>query len=107
MPVEIKQGDTRPLDATLMANRKPVPLTGTSITFQMAPKIAGIGSNIADGEVEIIDAAKGKVRYAWQTGETDEVGVHRAEFVVTFQDGVIETFPSGEYLEVEIVAEVG
>jgi hypothetical protein len=106
MAVEIKQGDTRPLDVTLMANRKPVPLAGSSIAFQMAPKIAGIGTNIEDGEVEIIDPAKAQVRYVWQPGETDKAGVHRAEFVVTFGDGVVETFPSGEYLEVEIVGEV-
>jgi hypothetical protein len=106
MPVEIKQGDTRPLDVTLLANRKPVPLAGSNITFQMAPKIAGIGTNIEDGAVEIVDEAKATVRYVWKPGETDKAGVHRAEFVVTFGDGVVETFPSGEYLEVEIVGEV-
>jgi hypothetical protein len=106
MAVEIKQGDTRPLDVTLLANRKPVPLAGSSITFQMAPQVAGIGTNIQDGAVEIVDPAQAQVRYAWQPGETDRAGVHRAEFVVTFGDGVVETFPSGEYLEVEIVGEV-
>jgi BppU N-terminal domain len=106
MPVEIKQGDTRPLDVALVANRKPVPLAGSTIAFFMAPKIEGIGTVIQDGAVEIVDAAKAKVRYEWQPGETDRAGVHRAEFRVTFSDGVIETFPSGDYLEVEIVGDV-
>jgi BppU N-terminal domain len=106
MPVPIKQGDTRPLEVTLTANKKPVPLTGSTVRFAMAPKVAGIGSNIEDGEVDMTDADEGKVRYFWQPGETDNVGVHRAEFVVTFSDGVIETFPDGDYLEIEIVGDV-
>ena len=105
MLVTIKRGDTRPLDVTLTANR--VPLTGGigTVRFLMQPRKIGQGS-VVDADAEVLDEAKGLVRYAWKPEDVDAPGIHRAEFEVTFDDGTVETFPNGEWLDVEILSDL-
>lgn len=105
--VKIKRNDTRPLDVTLKANGVAVVVTGATIVFNMGPKIAGLGTIIDREPVTILDGVKGLVRYQWDVLDVEVSGVHRAEFEVTFGDGTIETFPNGEYLEIEIVSDLG
>ncbi len=44
--------------------------------------------------------------YAWKPGETDVRGKYRAEFVVTYADGLEDTYPSFGFIPVHIGQEV-
>lgn len=105
MIVERKRGDTKPVNATLTRAKRIVPLTGTSIRWLMEPAPGSNGISISSS-VQIVDAAKGKVRWSPTAEEVAEAGTYRAEFEVTFGDGVVETFPDGEYIDVVILPDV-
>jgi hypothetical protein len=42
------------------------------------------------------------VRYAWNTGETDAPGLYEAQFVVTYSDSTVETFPNAQFITVSV-----
>lgn len=67
MLVKRKQHDTKPLEVTCTTNKRPVPLSGCTVVFNMRPKVLGTGQTIVRGECEIVDAAKGRVRYSWKS----------------------------------------
>jgi hypothetical protein len=104
--VEIKRGDTRPLDVTLTANW--IPLSGGigAVKFLMQPRKVGQGS-VVNADAQVLDETKGLVRYAWLPEDVDTPGLHRAEFEVTFDDGTVETFPNGEWLDIDILPDLG
>lgn len=110
MRVTRKTGDTRPIDATLKRAGKTIPLDGVTVKFFMDPVEAARGSKV-DAEGEVLDAAKGRVRYTFVAADVEAEGLHRAEFQLTFPDGVIETFPNGDdgdpYLYVEFIEDLG
>lgn len=74
-------------------------LTGGRVTFVM--------DTLGRQPALVIEASPPVVEYAWQPGDTDRAGLHRAEFEVTYPDGTIETWPSGGYLLVNIVEDLG
>lgn len=102
----IKQGDTLPpIGATLKdAAGAALDLTGASVRFHMRP--GGESAASVDQVCEIVDAAAGKVRYAWQVGDTDAPGSYVAEFEVTFSDGRVLTIPNTTNLKIKIVAQI-
>jgi hypothetical protein len=81
-----------PLRATLANADGPQDLTATqSVIMRLKP-------NTGDPVLEIAmdvdaDPTTGVVTHAWQTAETNAVLKYTVEFVVTFADGTIETFP--------------
>src|ERR1051326_1398882 len=44
-------------------------------------------------DLVIIDAPTGRVKKVWSAGDTDQVGVHRAQVVVTWPTAEPQTFP--------------
>ena len=105
--VSIKRNDTRPLEMKLTANKQPVNVEGAEIVFHMRPKVAGYGKTITDKPVAILDGVKGHVQVEWEPEDVEVSGVHRAEFEAQFADGTIETFPNDDYLDVEILSDLG
>ena len=94
----IKRGDTAPaLRFALLPET--VDLTGANVVFVMD----GLGRLPA----QIITASPPVVEYDWQPGDTDQAGLRRAEFEVTYSDGAVETFPNGGYLLVQISEDLG
>lgn len=92
----IKQGDTSP---ALLYSLSPAPstLVGATIVFSMRK----------NGTVYIDEASAdytdtSVLRYQWQAGDTDEVGVYEAEFQVTYADGTIGSWPNVGYIPVSI-----
>ena len=71
----------------------------------MRPVLQGVGS-VVDEPAEITDATLGKVRYAWRPEDVDAAGHHHGEFEVTFGDSTVETFPNGEWVDLEILADL-
>lgn len=100
----IKRGDTSP------ALRYPlspatVDLSGASVSFSMA---AEAGPPILyRAPAEVVTTTPPVVQYAWQAGDTDRAGMFDAEFVVTFADGRVETFPNSGFIPVTIAADAG
>ena len=102
----IKQGDTLPLleAQILKADGSALVLTGASVSFRMwRLNSRPAGSYFVDAAATIVDAATGRVRYSWQTGDTATVGQYAAEFVVVFPDLRQQTVPTEGYLAVSVV----
>ena len=112
MTVPIKTGDTRtPIAAKLKTPKgKPVDLTDAEVRFYMRASRPDAlnrsqvpaGGIILDKEALIIDAKGGRVAYAFDAGETDQAGIYHGEFVVTYRDASIETFPNEGYILINI-----
>lgn len=49
---------------------------------------------------------RGIVGYAWQDGDTANEGMHKAEFVITYTNGQVETFPNTSYINVIVKADL-
>ncbi len=99
-----KQGDRVPaLNVTLSDANGPADLTlSTSIRFQMEKK--GTRERVIDStSVTIVTppGVDGVVTYQWQLADTDDWGLFRGVFVVTFPAGE-SSFPSDGYIEISI-----
>ena len=105
----LKQGDTVRLTATLRGADGPADLSGADVRFVMRT-LRG-ETLVAEGEAENLqvgdgtDGTLGFVGYDWAAGETDEPGGYRAEWEVTYSDGSVQTFPSGTYNYIGILAD--
>lgn len=103
------QGDLSPdlVSDLTDASGNPIDLTtATAVEFWMDLEN---GENKIVGEAAIIvgDPTEGRVRYSWQTGDTDTVGTHRAQFRVTFPTAKPVSFPNDDYIYVPIIPAVG
>src|SRR5437667_105129 len=90
-----------PYDVTLVNGDGSIPdLTGASVVFHLV--------NISTGQAKVtaaaslLDAPRGKVRYAWQLADVDTVGLYEAWWVVTFLDGSDVYYPDDTADNVEI-----
>lgn len=104
----VKQGDLLPaLVATLRyEDGSPAQLEdATEVWFIFRPT-DGAADTAQKKPAVVSDAAAGQVSYTWEAGDTDEVGDYNAEFEVHYTDGVIETFPSGTYIEYSVVPQL-
>lgn len=111
MTFYIKQGDTSPsIEYQLQDdNGDPVDITGyQDVEFHFRKEdVDSIKVNDdTSGNVSVTDAANGKVKYEWQTGDTDQSGRHVAEWQVTYDDGSIETFPNRRDIDVRVEEEI-
>jgi len=97
----LKQGDTLPIiEAQLFgSDNAPMNLQGAQVRFRMG--------DIVDAPAEITNAVEGRVRYAWQPGDTDAPGTHKTEWHVTLISGESQTVPNDGYLQVVISRKVG
>jgi hypothetical protein len=82
-----------PLVATLTNAAGAQDLTGATVVARLKSSIAG------DAVLEIpmdldADPTTGRVSHAWEVSETNRVLKYTVEFVVTFADGSVETFPN-------------
>lgn len=103
----IKQNDTAPsIEAILTdSNGKVRSMADASaVRFHMKSEQGVI--LIEDGVGSVTSAAKGKVSYVWQDGDTSNTGIHNAEFEVEYNNGQIETFPNTGYIRVIIKDEL-
>ena len=95
-----KQGDTRnALKATLKQDGQVVKLTDCSVAFVMQKS----GEVVINRDVIINDPTSGVVWVVFDHKELDSIGLHKAEFVVTFPGGKEERFPNDGYLSIEVI----
>lgn len=99
----LKQGDTAPaFTADLNAN-----ISGATASVRFS-KLNGTFVMVRSGT--ITDAANGIVQYQWVLANDGALinnpGAYRADVMVTFAGGAIETFPQRSYLEVIVRQDV-
>ena len=109
MTFTIKQNDTSPaLTSQLRDSNVPINLSGfQSVSFRMEDKFQRVViDDDTSGNVIVTDPENGIVEYQFDESETTQVGRYNAEWVVQFDDGSVETFPSTNYITIEIVEEI-
>lgn len=103
----IKRNDTMPSIAASLedSDDSAIDLTGATVRFLMTP----IGESTAkvDAAAIITDAANGKVKYDWQSEDTDTLGTFVAEWEITYSSGGIETVPSNGWTTVRVKEDLG
>lgn len=106
MAYYIKQGDREP-DLTLQlldTARNPVDLTNaTSALLRWVDPDGVTHEEAAAFGARLL----GKVIYAWQTGDTNIIGEHNAEVVITWSNGDPQTFPSNGFFVWEVTETLG
>ncbi len=95
MPFEVAEGTTANLDFTLTADGAAVNLSGGTVTILLKDKD---GATVdTTGDVSVITASEGKVRYAPDSTDlVASVTPHRARFKFVDSGGLISYFPSKE-----------
>lgn len=100
---EIKSGDRLPALSAVLArtDSTPVDLTGATVHFVMrafgaeAAKINAVATVVGS-------ATQGQVTYFWTALDTDTPGIYDGSWLVTFADGLQQTFPTEDYLEIVV-----
>lgn len=95
------QGDTGPnLIGTLTYpdTGDPVDLTNSDVVFQM--RKGDDKRYTVNSVATITDAPNGTVRYDWGANDLATVGIYKAQFEITFDDGKIQT--SDPPVEIEV-----
>lgn len=93
--MDIKKGDTH--DPATAQIDSELPLADVTVRFHM---VADDGTLLVDSEATV-DASSGEVVYHFSDGETDTVGTHGVEWVVSY-NGEQETHPKVGYHEIKI-----
>jgi len=105
MTFTIKQNDTRkPLKVELSDYNGLVDLTGCTVRFLMTTHNYKL---IIDQKAEILDVVNGQVWHVFGFGDTDQPGMFRGEFEVTFPDFKKETYPESNYILININKDLG
>jgi hypothetical protein len=104
MKLTLKQGDTRHAIRAVLktVNGVAIDLTGATVRFKMAERT---GVVLVDRET--VTGANGTVEFVFNAGETDTIGKHYAEFLVTYADGRVETFPNKGKIEINVESRIG
>jgi len=104
--VEMVRNDLNPsIEATL--TRKDgsiVDLTGCTVKFHMKK---GETLLVNKPATILTPPTDGKVRFDWTSGDTDIVGLCKAEFEITFTDGKPFTFPAKDEFYIIFREELG
>ena len=94
MPLIITEGTTANMDFVLTADGAAVNLTGATVTLVLTDKDGTAVTTT--GDVSIVTAADGKVRYAPDAADlVASTSPYRARFKVTDSGGQIAYYPSG------------
>jgi len=103
-PFTIKRGDTSPALSYALTPTS-VDLTGATVVFNMSRR----GVTILDRQAAVVTTATvtPTVSYEWVAGNTDNIGLHLAEFEVTFSNGDIETFPNSDFIQIVVTDDLG
>jgi hypothetical protein len=106
----IKRNDRAPsFTAQLIENGSPMTgLAGATAKFIMKEDGAAEADDPkVDAEATITDEDLAMVQYDWADGDTDTVGLYRAEFEITYSNGLTRTVPTRDYLYVRVLADLG
>jgi len=109
MTMRIRQGDTFAWEQQLVwDDNSPIDLTdATKVDFVMC--LDGEDDPVVDAPASIDMAHKtdGYVTYQFQSGDTDEVGMYKVLFRITWNDGTIMTVPNMGWMWLWIMSTPG
>lgn len=78
-------------------------LDGATVRFQM---MSAAGVTVIDAAGVVLDV-DGIVAYEFADGDTDDLlGIYRAEFKITWGDGLVQHYPSRGFIPVAISSDV-
>lgn len=103
----LKQNDTAPSLEAVLTDSKGKARTlsnAASVKFHMASERGDVV--VSNGACAIVNAGRGIVSYAWQSGDTANPGTYNAEFQVQYTNGQVETFPNSSFIRVIIKEEL-
>ena len=99
MSYSLVQGDLEPdmeIDVTAVQGGAPVNLSGAiqlQLRWRKPDKTDSLVNLVA------IDLVNGRVKRVWVTGDSDQIGLHKGQVVVTESNGEIATYPNdGSYV---------
>lgn len=97
-----KKSDTIPALIATLDNIYDAPssLIGASILFRM--RTLGAATNTVEADAVVVDA--NTVKYVWQPSDSLDIGLYSAEFVVTYPNGSIRSYPNLGFMTIEIVS---
>jgi hypothetical protein len=96
----IGEGDTSPTLDFLVQPATRI-LTGASATFRWRP----VGTTTWANEVPAtipIPTVTPTLRHTWQAGQTNSPGLFEGQFVVTYADLSVETFPNNDFITISV-----
>lgn len=100
----IKRGDTYPpIKATLTDQDGAINLTSATAVYLLLSS----ASPLIVAACTIVDAAAGKVSYAWQASDTATVRQFTGEFEIHWAAGGVETVPNSDTITVSVVQDLG
>lgn len=106
--IVLKKDDLRPhVVATLTDATGSVVDLSTAVSVRFIMRAPGETTAKVDSTGSVLTAVSGEVGYAWALGDTNTAGVFQAEFEVNWGGSVYQTFPAEDYIEVEIVSDLG
>ncbi len=97
----IKRGARLPSIVSTLSGGSGRTLTGATVRFYMFDATSGLVKVDAVAVVE--DATARRVRYDWAALDTDTTSTYKAEWRVTYGDGLPEYFPEGSWHVVEVL----
>lgn len=106
----IKEGDTSPALLLQMqdSEQNPVNISGSSVQLIAVDEETGetVITEDTTGNLEIVDAINGIVKYPWKSADTENARTLLYEFEVEYTDGAVETFPNDSYNVIEIIKDL-
>ena len=95
----IKQNDTSP---AILYELTPtdVELTGATVVFRY--RAIGTETWVSKSAVIVTEDVTPTVRYDWEAADTATPGFLESEFVVTYSDNTVETFPNSGFITINI-----
>lgn len=107
VPTTMKRNDTGPAFlATLRdAYGNAINLSGV-LAVQFHMRDTRTKAVKVDAACTVVDAATGRISYAWDAADTDTAGIFEAEVEVTFSDGTVESFPNDGFQRVEVIEDL-
>lgn len=111
MIFKIKEGDTSPAMRVQLIDPdgEVAPLDlADSVEFHLGQSGGEdfITKDDLDGDVSIVDTTDGIVQYSWKPTDTEESGIYEAEFVVTYNNREIRSYPNFDYIEVNVKQDI-
>jgi len=107
-PLRVKQGDVGyPVRSQLISDGAVVDLTGATARFIMRATKTSAAAKVDQPATIVGDPAQGNIQYEMTAGDLDTPGNYLVEWEVTFATGEVATWPSGGYLPLTVVAELG
>jgi len=83
------------------SNRQPQDLTDATARFRMSI-VNDDSTVVATIDQPAVILEDGKIQYSWRAGDLAVPGQYQGLFVVTYDDGTIESYPRQGFIDVQV-----